>query len=94
MLYLTLSVCKPVLFQVKSLLADQAKARYLVKLHMILGEVNADTLKNGILYYTLTGKSAESVIEVRESKKHLVCCSLDHAFYVFFSSSVCTSQGR
>ncbi|TSK13306.1 Stabilin-2 [Bagarius yarrelli] len=53
---------------VKSLLADQAKARYLVKMHMIPGEVNYDMLKNGILYYTLTGKSAESITESGQVK--------------------------
>ncbi|XP_053506197.1 stabilin-2 [Ictalurus furcatus] len=53
---------------VKTLLADQAKARYLVKMHMIPGEVNTDTLKNGILYYTLTGKSAESITESGQVK--------------------------
>ncbi|KAK3544692.1 hypothetical protein QTP86_026093 [Hemibagrus guttatus] len=53
---------------VKTLLADQANARYLVKMHMIPGEVNSDTLKNGILYYTLTGKSAESITESGQVK--------------------------
>ncbi|KAI5617948.1 stabilin-2 isoform X2, partial [Silurus asotus] len=52
---------------VKTLLADQANARYLVKMHMIPGEVNSDTLKNGIVYYTLTGKSAESITEVEKA---------------------------
>ncbi|GAA6102753.1 stabilin-2 [Tachysurus ichikawai] len=53
---------------VKILLADEVKARYLVKMHMIPGEVNSDTLKNGILYYTLTGKTAESITESGQVK--------------------------
>uniref|UniRef100_A0AAY5EJ47 Stabilin 2 n=1 Tax=Electrophorus electricus TaxID=8005 RepID=A0AAY5EJ47_ELEEL len=53
---------------VKTLMADEAKARYLVKLHMVAVEMNSDTLKNGILYYTLTGKTAESVTESEQVK--------------------------
>ncbi|KAK1784309.1 hypothetical protein P4O66_019950, partial [Electrophorus voltai] len=57
--------------QVKTLVADEAKARYLVKLHMVAVEMNSDTLKNGILYYTLTGKTAESVTESEQVKVHI-----------------------
>ncbi len=52
------------LFQVKTLLANEMRARYLAKLHMVAGEVNSDSLKKGILYYTLTGMAAESLTEV------------------------------
>uniref|UniRef100_A0AAR2KQ22 EGF-like domain-containing protein n=1 Tax=Pygocentrus nattereri TaxID=42514 RepID=A0AAR2KQ22_PYGNA len=63
--------------QVKTLVADEAKARYLVKMHMVAGEVTSDFLKKGILYYTLTGKLAESITEV--GKTVYVCC----IFYTF-----------
>ncbi|XP_062863681.1 stabilin-2 [Trichomycterus rosablanca] len=53
---------------VETMVADEAKARYLVKMHMIAGEVNFDTLKKGILYYTLTGKTAESLTELKQVK--------------------------
>lgn len=52
------------LFQVKSLLANEMRARYLAKLHMVAGEVNSDYLKKGILFYTLTGMAAESMTDV------------------------------
>ncbi len=52
------------LFQVKTLLANEMRSRYLAKLHMVAGEVNSDSLKKGILYYTLTGMAAESLTEV------------------------------
>ncbi|XP_066523931.1 stabilin-2 [Hoplias malabaricus] len=53
---------------VATLLADEAKARYLVKMHMVAGEINSDSLKLGMLYYTLTGKPAESVSESQQVK--------------------------
>ncbi|XP_017567677.1 stabilin-2 isoform X2 [Pygocentrus nattereri] len=53
---------------VKTLVADEAKARYLVKMHMVAGEVTSDFLKKGILYYTLTGKLAESITESQQVK--------------------------
>uniref|UniRef100_A0A8C1TC09 Stabilin 2 n=1 Tax=Cyprinus carpio TaxID=7962 RepID=A0A8C1TC09_CYPCA len=49
---------------VKTLLANGMRARYLAKLHMVAGEVNSDSLKKGILYYTLTGM-AEGQIKIR-----------------------------
>uniref|UniRef100_A0A8B9K9U2 Stabilin 2 n=1 Tax=Astyanax mexicanus TaxID=7994 RepID=A0A8B9K9U2_ASTMX len=53
---------------VKTLVADEAKARYLVKMHMVAREVNSDDLKKGILYYTMTAKTAESVTESNQVK--------------------------
>ncbi|ROI15334.1 Stabilin-2 [Anabarilius grahami] len=49
--------------KVKTLLANEMRARYLVKLHMVAGEVNSDSLKKGILFYTLTGMAAESMTD-------------------------------
>ncbi|XP_076861229.1 stabilin-2-like isoform X2 [Brachyhypopomus gauderio] len=53
---------------VKTLLADETKAGYLVRLHMVAGEINSDLLKKGILYYTLTGKTAEAVTDFEQIK--------------------------
>ncbi|KPP74514.1 stabilin-2-like [Scleropages formosus] len=47
---------------VKTLVADQVGARYLSKLHMVAGELTLETLKRGDVFYTLTGKSAESIV--------------------------------
>jgi len=52
------------LFQVRTLLANETRARYLAKLHMVAGELNSDSLKKGILFYTLTGMAAESMTDV------------------------------
>ncbi|KAG9339929.1 hypothetical protein JZ751_022242 [Albula glossodonta] len=46
---------------VKNLIADQMNARYLSKLHVVAGELSFETLKKGNIYYTLTGKSGETV---------------------------------
>ncbi|XP_061085042.1 stabilin-2 [Conger conger] len=46
---------------VKTLLADQMNAQYLCKLHVVAGELSLETLKKGDIYYTLTGKSGETV---------------------------------
>uniref|UniRef100_A0A8C2PQW4 Stabilin 2 n=1 Tax=Cyprinus carpio TaxID=7962 RepID=A0A8C2PQW4_CYPCA len=59
------------LFQVKTLLANGMRARYLAKLHMVAGEVNSDSLKKGILYYTLTGMAAESLTDEGQIKIRL-----------------------
>ncbi|KTF90195.1 hypothetical protein cypCar_00014156 [Cyprinus carpio] len=56
---------------VKTLLANGMRARYLAKLHMVAGEVNSDSLKKGILYYTLTGMAAESLTDEGEIKIRL-----------------------
>lgn len=45
---------------VKSLTADAAKAKYLCKLHLAAGVMPLDTLKRHDVFYTLTGKSAET----------------------------------
>ncbi|KAJ8006691.1 hypothetical protein DPEC_G00109850 [Dallia pectoralis] len=44
-----------------TLMADQLKAKYLCNLHIVAGEMPYDTLKRGDIYYTLTGKSGETV---------------------------------
>ncbi|KAJ8411408.1 hypothetical protein AAFF_G00174140 [Aldrovandia affinis] len=46
---------------VKTLVADQMGALYLSKLHVVAGELSFETLKKGDMYYTLTGKSGETV---------------------------------
>ncbi|XP_056311873.1 stabilin-2-like [Danio aesculapii] len=56
---------------VKSLLADEMKARYLTKLHVVAGEVNSESLKKGILFHTLTGMGAESMIDAEQVKIRL-----------------------
>uniref|UniRef100_A0A8C2IG73 Stabilin 2 n=1 Tax=Cyprinus carpio TaxID=7962 RepID=A0A8C2IG73_CYPCA len=56
---------------VKTLLANEMRARYLAKLHMVAGEVNSDSLKKGILYYTLTGMAAESMTDAEQIKIRL-----------------------
>ncbi|XP_056603572.1 stabilin-2 isoform X1 [Triplophysa dalaica] len=56
---------------VKTLLANEMKARYLAKLHMVAGEVNFDSLKKGILYYTLTGLAGESLSDFTQIKIRL-----------------------
>ncbi|KAA0720877.1 X-link domain-containing adhesion molecule 2 Fasciclin [Triplophysa tibetana] len=58
-------------FQVKTLLANEMKARNLAKLHMVAGEVNFDSLKKGILYYTLTGLAGESLTDFKQTKIRL-----------------------
>ncbi|KAM6984714.1 stabilin-2 [Aplochiton taeniatus] len=44
----------------KTLMADTSKSKYLVKLHMVAGEMPFDTLKRADIYYTLTGKAGET----------------------------------
>lgn len=66
-------------------------------MHMIAGEINLDTLKKGILYYTLTGKTGEAITEVRQfSVSALVsmctagitlCAFVLNKFAYFFSFS-------
>ncbi|XP_065146012.1 stabilin-2 [Paramisgurnus dabryanus] len=56
---------------VKTLLADESKAQYLVKLHMVAAEVNFESLKKGILYYTMTGMAGESLTDVKQIKIRL-----------------------
>uniref|UniRef100_A0AAV2IUI2 Stabilin 2 n=1 Tax=Knipowitschia caucasica TaxID=637954 RepID=A0AAV2IUI2_KNICA len=45
---------------VKSLTADNSKAKYLCKMHMVAGMMSLDVLKRHDVFYTLTGKSAET----------------------------------
>ncbi|XP_051746711.1 stabilin-2 isoform X3 [Ctenopharyngodon idella] len=56
---------------VRTLLANEMRARYLAKLHMVAGEVNSDSLKKGILFYTLTGMAAESMTDAEQVKIRL-----------------------
>ncbi|XP_037615817.1 stabilin-2 [Sebastes umbrosus] len=44
----------------KSLTADASKAKYLCKMHLVAGVMPFDTLKKTDVFYTLTGKSAET----------------------------------
>ncbi|XP_071358845.1 stabilin-2 isoform X1 [Trachinotus anak] len=44
---------------VRTLTADQSKAKYLCKMHLVAGMMPFDTLKKSDVFYTLTGKSAE-----------------------------------
>ncbi|KAM6895722.1 stabilin-2 [Xenentodon cancila] len=44
----------------RTLTADQSKAQYLCKLHLVAGVMPAINLKNTDVFYTLTGKSAET----------------------------------
>lgn len=44
----------------KTLTADQSKATYLCKMHLVAGVMPFDTLKKTDVFYTLTGKSAET----------------------------------
>uniref|UniRef100_A0A8C9WI31 Stabilin 2 n=1 Tax=Scleropages formosus TaxID=113540 RepID=A0A8C9WI31_SCLFO len=55
---------------VKTLVADQVGARYLSKLHMVAGELTLETLKRGDVFYTLTGKSAESIDQLVKIRIH------------------------
>ncbi|XP_040886255.1 stabilin-2 isoform X2 [Toxotes jaculatrix] len=45
---------------VKTLTADPSKAKYLCKMHLVAGVMPFDTLKKTDVFYTLTGKSAET----------------------------------
>nr|XP_046235043.1 stabilin-2 isoform X1 [Scatophagus argus] len=45
---------------VRSLTADLSKAKYLCKMHLVAGVMPFDTLKKTDVFYTLTGKSAET----------------------------------
>uniref|UniRef100_A0A8D0DEB8 Stabilin 2 n=1 Tax=Sander lucioperca TaxID=283035 RepID=A0A8D0DEB8_SANLU len=44
----------------KTLTADSSKAKYLCKMHLVAGVMPFDTLKKTDVFYTLTGKSAET----------------------------------
>ena len=46
--------------QVRILTADESKAKYLCKMHLVAGVMPFDTLKKTDVFYTLTGKSAET----------------------------------
>lgn len=43
-----------------TLKADLSKAKYLCKMHLVAGVMPFDTLKKTDVFYTLTGKSAET----------------------------------
>ncbi|KAM3587343.1 uncharacterized protein V6R79_002629 [Siganus canaliculatus] len=45
---------------VRTLMADQSKAKYLCKMHLVAGVMPFSTLKSTDVFYTLTGKSAET----------------------------------
>lgn len=45
--------------QVKELLMDKESAQYFVKLHVIAGQMNTESMNNTDTFYTLTGKSGE-----------------------------------
>ncbi|KAM7367455.1 hypothetical protein PAMP_015355 [Pampus punctatissimus] len=45
---------------VRTLTADSSKAKYLCKMHMVAGVMPFDSLKKSSVFYTLTGKSAET----------------------------------
>uniref|UniRef100_A0A671UAA8 Stabilin 2 n=1 Tax=Sparus aurata TaxID=8175 RepID=A0A671UAA8_SPAAU len=45
---------------VRTLTADESKAKYLCKMHLVAGVMPFDTLKKTDVFYTLTGKSAET----------------------------------
>uniref|UniRef100_A0A673BJX9 Stabilin 2 n=1 Tax=Sphaeramia orbicularis TaxID=375764 RepID=A0A673BJX9_9TELE len=45
---------------VRTLMANQAKAKYLCKMHLVAGVMPFETLKKTDVFYTLTGKSAET----------------------------------
>ncbi|XP_033470098.2 stabilin-2 isoform X1 [Epinephelus lanceolatus] len=45
---------------VRTLTADSSKAKYLCKLHLVAGVMPFDTLKKTDVFYTLTGKSAQT----------------------------------
>ncbi|XP_054623431.1 stabilin-2 isoform X2 [Dunckerocampus dactyliophorus] len=44
----------------RTLTADPSKAKYLCKMHLVAGVMTFDMLKKSDVFYTLTGKSAES----------------------------------
>ncbi|XP_058597564.1 stabilin-2 isoform X1 [Neofelis nebulosa] len=46
-------------FSVKELLMDKESAQYFVKLHVIAGQMNTESMNNTDTFYTLTGKSGE-----------------------------------
>ncbi|MGH0147096.1 UNVERIFIED_CONTAM: hypothetical protein FKN15_021979 [Acipenser sinensis] len=52
----------------KSLMDNQLNAQYLSKLHVIAGELNIETLKKSDIYYTLTGKSGETVFSTEDQQ--------------------------
>ncbi|KAG7215107.1 hypothetical protein INR49_022755 [Caranx melampygus] len=45
---------------VRSLISDPSKAKYLCKMHLVAGVMPLDSLKKSDMFYTLTGKSAET----------------------------------
>ncbi|XP_042259475.1 stabilin-2 [Thunnus maccoyii] len=45
---------------VRTLTADSAKAKYVCKMHLVAGVMPFDSLKKSDVFYTLTGKSAET----------------------------------
>ncbi|MGH0148761.1 UNVERIFIED_CONTAM: hypothetical protein FKN15_040379 [Acipenser sinensis] len=54
--------------KMKSLMDNQLNAQYLSKLHVIAGELNIETLKKSDIYYTLTGKSGETVFSTEDQQ--------------------------
>lgn len=64
-------------------MANSSKAKYLCKMHLVAGVMPFDTLKKSDVFYTLTGKSAETDTSegVREDERR---CPT-------FGRSTCTS---
>lgn len=46
--------------QVRTLKANSHQLKYLAKMHMVAGVMPFDTVKKNDVFYTLTGKSAET----------------------------------
>ncbi|XP_045899102.1 stabilin-2-like [Micropterus dolomieu] len=53
---------------VRTLTADLSKAKYLCKMHLVAGVMPFDTLKKTDVFYTLTGKPAETDISEGDSQ--------------------------
>ncbi|XP_041833045.1 stabilin-2 [Melanotaenia boesemani] len=55
-------------FSLSTLSADMSKARYLCKTHLVAGVMPFDTLKKIDVFYTMTGKSAETDTSFSQTK--------------------------
>ncbi|XP_017292654.2 stabilin-2, partial [Kryptolebias marmoratus] len=53
---------------IKALTADPLKAKYLLNLHLVAGEMSSEALKKTDVFYTLTGKPAETDTSVTQTK--------------------------
>ncbi|XP_061768066.1 stabilin-2 isoform X1 [Nerophis ophidion] len=52
----------------RALTVNSSKAKYLCKMHLVAGVMTSDTLQKNDVFYTLTGKSAESDTSDRDSQ--------------------------